>query len=67
MTIKEVMKGVSTEESNRRMEAINRMNILYNKKQSCEDKDKIKRIDKKIKLIARQEQSWLKNVAFFLY
>lgn len=67
MTIKEAMKGVSTEESNRRMEAVNRMNILYNKKQVCEDKDKAKRIDGQIRKIARQEQSWMKNVAFFLY
>ena len=67
MTIKEVMNGVSTQEQERRMEAIDRMNILWNKKQACEDKEQIKRLDKKIRLIARQEQSWLKNVAFFLY
>ena len=67
MTIKEAMKGVSTEESNRRMEAVNRMNILYNKKQVCDDKDRAKRIDRQIRKIARQEQSWMKNVAFFLY
>lgn len=67
MKISEIMKGVSTEEQNRRMEAVNKMNVLYNKKQVCEDKEQIKRLDKKIRLIARQEQSWMKNVAFFLY
>ena len=67
MKISEIMKGVSTEEQERRMEAVNRMNILWNKKQVCEDSAKVKRIEKKIRLIARQEQSWLKNVAFFLY
>ena len=67
MTIKEAMKGISTEEANRRMDAVNRMNILYYKKQSCEDENKQKRIDRNIKKIARQEQSWMKNVAFFLY
>lgn len=67
MTIKEVMKGVSTQEQERRMDAVNRMNILYNKKQVCEDSAKVKRIEKQIKMIARQEQSWMKNVAFFLY
>lgn len=67
MKISEIMKGVSTEEQNRRMEAVNRMNILWNKKQVCEDSEKVKRIEKRIKEIARQEQSWLKNVAFFLY
>ena len=67
MSIKEIMKDVSTEEANRRMEAVNRMNILYNKKQACEDSEKVKRIEKKIKQIAREEQFWMKNVAFFLY
>lgn len=67
MTIKEAMKGISTEEANRRMEAVDRMNILYNKKLACEDVNEQKKIDKRIKVIARQEQSWMKNVAFFLY
>ena len=67
MKISEIMKNVSTEEQERRMEAVNRMNILWNKKQVCEDKEQVKRIEKKIRLIARNEQSWLKNVAFFLY
>lgn len=67
MKISEIMKGVSTEEQERRMDAVNRMNILYNKKQVCEDKDRAKRIDRQIHKIARQEQSWMKNVAFFLY
>lgn len=67
MKISEIMKGVSTEEQERRMDAVNRMNILWNKKQVCEDKDKAKRIDRQIRKIARQEQSWMKNVAFFLY
>ena len=67
MKISEIMKDVSTEERNRRMEAVNRMNILWNKKQMCEDKEQIKRLEKKIRLIARQEQFWMKNIAFFLY
>ena len=67
MTIKEIMNGVSTQEQERRMDAVNRMNILYGKMQKCEDDAKKKRINKQIKLIARQEQSWMKNVAFFLY
>ena len=67
MTIKEAMKGVGTEESIRRMNAVNKMNKLWNKKQACENPDEIKRIEKQIKLIARQEQFWMKNVAFFLY
>ena len=67
MTIKEAMEGISTEEQERRMNTVERMNILWNKKQVCEDKEQIKRLEKKIRLIARQEQFWMKNVAFFLY
>jgi len=67
MSIKEIMKNVSTEEQERRMGAVNRINILFYKKQLCEDSEKVKRIEKQIKMIARQEQSWMKNVAFFLY
>jgi hypothetical protein len=67
MKISEIMKGVSIEEQNRRMEAVEKMNKLWNKKQVCEDKTEIKRIEKKISQIARQEQFWMKNVAFFLY
>lgn len=67
MKISEIMKNVSTEEQERRMDAVNRMNILWNKKEACEDSAKVKRIEKQIKMIARQEQSWLKNIAFFLY
>lgn len=67
MKISEIMKGVGTEEQNRRMEAVEKMNKLWIKKQVCEDSEKAKRIEKKIRLIARQEQFWMKNVAFFLY
>lgn len=67
MTIKEAMKGVSTQEQERRMGIVERMNILWVKAQKCEDEAKVKRINKQIKLMARQEQSWMKNVAFFLY
>lgn len=67
MKISEIMKGVGTEEQNRRMEAVEKMNKLWIKKQVCEDKTEIKKIEKKISQIARQEQFWMKNVAFFLY
>ena len=67
MKISEIMKNVSIEEQERRMKAVDRMNILWNKAQKCEDATEKKRIEKKIKVVARQEQSWLKNVAFFLY
>ena len=67
MTIKEAMKGVSTQEQERRMGVVERMNILWVKAQKCEDEAKVKRINKQIKLMARQEQFWMKNIAFFLY
>ena len=67
MTIKEAMKGVSTQEQERRMGIVERMNILWVKAQKCDDEAKVKRINKQIKQMARQEQRWMKNVAFFLY
>lgn len=67
MKISEIMKNVSTEERERRMEAIDRMNILWNKKQKCDDPAKVKRIESRIKEIARQEKFWLKEIAWFLY
>ena len=67
MTIKEAMKGVSTQEQERRMGVVERMNILWVKAQKCDDEAKVKRINKQIKQMARQEQRWMKNVAFFLY
>ena len=67
MKISEIMNGIGTQEQERRMNVVNRMNILWGKKQACEDKEQVKQIEKKIRLIARQEQSWMKNAAFFLY
>lgn len=67
MKISEIMKNVSTEEREHRMEAIDRMNILWNKKQKCDDPAKVKRIESRIKEIARQEKFWLKEIAWFLY
>lgn len=67
MTYAQIMKNVNTEERERRMEAIDRMNILWNKKQKCDDPAKVKRIESRIKEIARQEKFWLKEIAWFLY
>lgn len=67
MKISDIMKNVNTEERERRMEAINRMNILWNKKQKCDDAAKVKRIESRIKEIARQEKFWLKEIAWFIY
>ena len=67
MKISEIMKGISTQEQERRMDAVNRMNILWNKKQVCEDSAKVKRIEKRIKEIAQRERFWMKDFAFFLY
>lgn len=67
MKISEIMKGVSTQEQERRMDAVNRINILFYKKQTCEDSEKVKRIEKRIKEIAQTERFWMKDFAFFLY
>jgi len=67
MTFKQIFKGLDSAESERRMEVAVRMNILWDKLQKCDDKAKQKRISKQIDMIRRQETSWLKEAAFFLY
>ena len=67
MTFKQIFKGLDNIESERRMEVVVRMNILWDKLQKCDDNAKQKRIRKQIDTIRRQETSWLKEAAFFLY
>ena len=67
MTYAETFKDIETAERNRRMEIIVRLNKLWDKKQACVDEAKQKRIEKQINLVARQERSWMKEVAWFLY
>lgn len=67
MTFKQLFKGLDSAESERRMEVVVRMNILWDKLQGCEDAMKQKRIRKQIDTIRRQETNWLKEAAFFLY
>lgn len=67
MTFKQIFKGLDSAESDRRMEVVVRMNILWDKLQACEDAMKQKRIRKQIDTIRRQETNWLKEAAFFLY
>lgn len=58
---------VDAQEMARRVEVITRINILGDKRNASSDKAEQKRIDKRIRQIARQETSWLKEAAFFLY
>lgn len=67
MTYAQIMKGVPAPEMKRRMEVIMRMNILWDRKQKCDDESKRKALQKKIDQLRRQETSWLKDIAFFLY
>lgn len=67
MTYKQIFDGLEQTEIARRIGVVERMNLLWDRAQVCEDEGKKKRIDKQIRQIARQEQFWMKNVAFFLY
>ena len=67
MTYAQIMKDVAAPEAERRMGVVVRMNILWDKRNACEDKAKQKRIDKQIDSIRRAETGWLKEAAWFLY
>ena len=54
------------EEMARRIGVCERLNILWYKRQAA-DEQKVKRIDRRINEIRRQEAPWMKDVAFFLY
>lgn len=67
MTYSQVMKDVPASEQRRRMEVIMRMNILWDRMNACDDEAKRKALGKKINKLRRQETSWLKDAAYFLY
>ena len=59
--------GCTPAETTRRMEACERMNKLWRKRNSTDDKAKQKRLEREIDRIRRAEAPWLKNIAFWLY
>lgn len=63
----QVCNGCDAAETARRHAVVVRLNVLWDKKQKCDDPKKAKRIDKAIDLVRRQESPWLKEAAFFLY
>lgn len=67
MTYAQMAKKTAPAEMERRMGVVTRMNVLWDKRNACEDKAKQKRIDKQIDSIRRAETSWLREVAWFLY
>ena len=67
MTYAQIMKDVDKAEIERRMTVIIRMNILWDRRNACEDATKRKALDKKINQLRRQETGWLKDAAYFLY
>ena len=64
MTFKQM--GVDPEETARRVSVCERLNILWNKRQTAEPQ-KVKRIDRRIAELCRVERPWMKDAAFFLY
>ena len=58
---------VSPAETARRQAVCTRLNVLWNKRNSTEDKAKRKRIDREIDRIRRAEAPWMKEAAYFLY
>lgn len=58
---------VSPAETSRRQAVCTRLNVLWNKRNSTEDKAKRKRIDREIDRIRRAEAPWMKEAAYFLY
>jgi hypothetical protein len=59
--------GCNPQETARRIEVCNRLNVLAHKKAHTEDNAQAKRIDRKIATILRQERPWMKEYAYFLY
>ena len=54
-------------EITRRQTVCNRLNKLWSKRNSTEDKQTRKRIDREINRIRANESAWLKPVAYWLY
>ena len=67
MTFAQAFQGADQNEVERRHQVVVKMNILWDKRNACEDESEKKRIDSKLKLIRRQEADWLKKAAWFLY
>jgi len=59
--------GCNPQETARRIEVCNRLNVLAHKKAHTDDKTQAKRIERKIATILRQERPWMKEAAYFLY
>ena len=59
--------GVSPAETSRRQKVVDRMNLLWSKRNKTEDVKKQKRIDRELSRIRADESHWLKEAAFFLY
>ena len=59
--------GVSPAETSRRQKVVDRMNLLWSKRNHTDDSQKQKRIDRELSRIRADESFWLKEAAFFLY
>jgi len=54
-------------ETSRRVSVVVRLNLLWNKRNKTEDRQKVKRIDREINRIRAEESGWLREAAYFLY
>lgn len=53
-------------EMSRRQDVVARLNKLWDKRQDA-DPETMRKVDKAIKAIKRDESDWLKNAAYFMY
>lgn len=58
---------VSPAETERRQAACARLNKLWNKRNSTDDKAARKRLEREIDRVRRTEAPWLKDIAYWLY
>ena len=58
---------VDEKEVFRRQTVCNRLNLLWNRRNHTDDKDKRKRIDRELSRIRADESHWLKDAAYWLY
>lgn len=59
--------GCDPAETARRQDVCSRINVLWHKRQTTEDTNKQKRIDREISRIKANESYWMKEAAYFLY
>jgi len=67
MKYTEIFKGLDIIEKTRRLDAIEKLNKLWDRKNACLQEADRKVFDKKIQRLVRHEAFWLKETAWFLF